>query len=337
MKGDGEAHPMLSPEDEFADFETWDTSSLGGLEPKSPDMIAGEYAREALKSGLRHQASLGVNPFKIGMIASTDAHTSLPTTREENYFSKVAQLEPTADPIRFEEPVAGRLGPKEDWQRAWQTSASGLAAVWATENTREAIFDAMMRKEVYATTGTRIRVRVFGGYDFAESDLPRSDFDAHGYENGVPMGADLAPDAEGRAPRMLVRALRDPDGANLDRIQVVKGWLNTDGTTSEQIFDIACGDREIVDNTCAEPVGDTVNAENATWTNDIGEPVMAGYWEDPAFDPAQHAFYYVRVLEIPTPRWTTYDRKFFGVELPEDAPISIQDRAYTSPIWYTPG
>lgn len=336
MKGDGEAHPMLSPEDDFADFETWDTTSLGGLEPKTPDMIQNEYAREALKRGLAHQANLGANPWKFGMIGSTDAHTSLPTTREENFFGKVAQLEPTADPIRFEEAVAGRLGDPEQVLRAWQTSASGLAAVWAKDNTREAIFDAMMRREVYATTGTRIRVRVFAGYDFESSDLPRSDFDSYGYANGVPMGADLAADADGRAPRFVVRALRDPDGANLDRIQVVKGWLNADGSTSEKIYDIACGGRQVVEGTCDGLVGNTVDAIAATWTNDIGAAILAGYWEDTDFDQGQSAFYYIRVLEIPTPRWTTYDRKVFGVDLPEGTPHSIQDRAYTSPIWYTP-
>ncbi len=335
MKGDGEAHPMLSPDDPFADFETWDTTSLGGFEPKVPEMVSGEYAREALKRGLAHGAELGANPWKFGVIGSTDAHTSLASTRENNFFGKVAQLEPTADPIRFEEPVAGRLGPQDTWLRAWQTSASGLAAVWARDNTREEIFDAMMRREVFATTGTRIRVRVFAGYDFEESDLPRSDFAAHGYANGVPMGGDLET-SEGRAPRFLIRALRDPDGANLDRVQVIKGWLNADGTTSEKVYDVSCGGREIVDGACDGPVGNSVDAQEATYTNDIGQAILGGYWEDPDFEPTQSAFYYVRVLEIPTPRWTTFDRKFFGVELPEGAPESIQDRAYTSPIWYTP-
>lgn len=333
MKGDGEAHPMLSPDDVFADFETWDKGSFG-TEPKLPDMLPREYAREAFKRGLVYEAELGTNPFKFGMIGSTDAHTSLATTQEDNFFGKVAQLEPTADPIRFEEVITGRLlDDPSDAIRAWQTSASGLAAVWARENTREAIFDAMMRKEVYATTGTRIRVRVFAGYEFEESDVPRSDFAAHGYSNGVPMGGELV-GGYGRAPRILVRALRDPDGANLDRVQVIKGWLNADGTTSEKVFDVVCGGRELVDGACDGDVGNTVDAGAATYTNDVGQPILAGFWEDPDFDPAQSAFYYVRVLEIPTPRWTTYDRKFFGVELPPEAPISIQDRAYTSPIWY---
>lgn len=334
MKGDGEAHPMLSPEDQFADFETWDKGSPSGI-PKTPDMLPREYARAALRRGLAYDADFGTNPFKFGMIASSDAHTSLSTTRENNFFGKVAQLEPTADPIRFEEPIMGRVGGNTEPTYAWQTSASGLAVVWARENTREAIFEAMMRKEVYGTTGTRIRVRVFAGYDFEASDLPRSDFDAHGYANGVPMGADL-PAGDG-PPRFLVRALRDPEGANLDRVQIVKGWLNADGATSERVHDIACGARDLVDGACSDAVGNTVDPDAATYTNEIGHAILAGYWEDPDFDPTQSAFYYVRVLEIPTPRWTTYDRQFFGVELPEDAPVAIQDRAYTSPIWYTPG
>ena len=193
----------------------------------------------------------------------------------------------------------------------------------------------MARKEVYATTGTRIRVRVFAGYGFQESDLPRSDFAAHGYVNGVPMGGELG-NGDGRAPRMLVRALRDPVGANLDRVQIVKGWLNADGSTSERVYDIACGGRALTDGACAGDVGNTVDADSVTYTNDIGQAILAGYWEDPDFDPNRSAFYYVRVLEIPTPRWTTYDAKFFGVDVPEGAPISLQERAYTSPIWYTP-
>jgi len=336
MKGDGEAHPMLSPDDPFADFETWDKGQLGP-NPKTVDMIPNEYAREALKRGLAYLTELGVNPFKFGMIGSTDSHTSLSSAQEDNFFGKVVALEPTADPIRFEEVVGGIGGDESVAQYAWQTSASGLAGVWARENTREAIWDAMMRKEVYATTGTRIRVRVFAGYDFEASDLPRSDFDRHGYANGVPMGADLAGDDDGRPPRFLVRALRDPDGANLDRIQIVKGWLNADGKTAERIYDIACGGRDLIDVACDGEVGNTVNSEEASYTNDIGQAILAGFWEDPDFDPAQSAFYYVRVLEIPTPRWTTYDAKVFGVDIPEDAPIAIQERAYTSPIWYTRG
>jgi hypothetical protein len=337
MKGDGEAHPMLSADDEFADFETWDKGQLGP-EPKTPDMLPREYAREALKRGLAYEARLGVNPFKFGLIGSTDAHTSLATTTEDNFFGKVAAVEPTSDPIRFDETVGGIGGPPEVAQYARQTSAAGLAAVWARENTREALWDALARKEVYATTGTRLRVRVFAGFRFKPEDLYRSDFTAHGYAEGVPMGGDLAGPSTDGAPALLIQALRDPDGANLDRIQLVKGWLDEKGDTHERIWDVAVSDgREIgADGRCRSPVGNTVNVEDASYTNAIGDAALGGYWQDPEFDPGQRAFYYVRVLEIPTPRWTTIDAKIFGVERPSDVPASIQERAYTSPIWYTP-
>ena len=337
MKGDGEAHPLLSTDDEFADFETWDKGQLGP-EPKTPDMLPREYARESLKRGLAYEARLGVNPFKFGLIGSTDAHTSLATTTEDNFFGKVAAVEPTSDPIRFEETVGGIGGPPEVAQYARQTSAAGLAAVWARENTREALWDALARKEVYATTGTRLRVRVFAGFRFKPEDRYRSDFAAHGYSAGVPMGGDLAGPSTGSAPALLIQALRDPDGANLDRIQVVKGWLDEEGDTHERIWDVAVSDgREIgADGRCHTPVGNTVNVEDASYTNAIGDAALGGYWKDPEFDPGQRAFYYVRVLEIPTPRWTTIDAKVFGVERPTDVPASIQERAYTSPIWYTP-
>ncbi len=219
-----------------------------------------------------------------------------------------------------------------------QTCASGLAGVWARENTREALWDAMARKEVFATTGTRLRVRVFSGFDFSAEDLQRSDFAAHGYAAGVPMGGDLKKAPDGKAPSFLVQAIRDPDGANLDRVQIIKGWLDGDGKTQERVYDIAVSDGRTIgpDGRCKEAVGNTVNVEEATYSNAIGNAVMGAFWKDPEFDPALKAFYYVRALEIPTPRWTTYDAKFFGVKRPDDVPASIQERAYTSPIWYTP-
>ncbi len=336
MKGDGEAHPSLSLTDEFADFETWDKGQLGPA-PKTPDMLPREYTREALKRGLAYEAALGVNPFKFGLIGSTDAHTSLSTTTEDNFFGKVAAVEPTADPIRFEETVGGIGGPPEVGQFARQTSASGLAAVWSRDNTREALWDAMERKEVYATTGTRLVVRVFAGYDFSQKELTRSDFAANGYAKGVPMGGDLKTAPAGRSPSFLIRAIRDPDGANLDRIQVVKGWLDSAGQTHEKIHDVAwSGDRKPGVNGKLPTVGNTVNVAEASYDNSIGAPALQAYWQDPEFDPKERAFYYVRVLEIPTPRWTTFDAKYFGVALPKDVPASIQERAYTSPIWYTP-
>jgi hypothetical protein len=338
-KGDGETHPALSPNDEFANFERWDRGSFGP-ELKTPDMLPREYTRAALERGLAYEAKLGVNPFKFGLIGSTDMHTGLSTTAEDNFFGKVAVLEPSADPIRFDEVIVGRAPEgrqRKDQHLARETSASGLAAVWARENTREALWDAMARKEVYSTTGTRLVVRVFGGFDFTAQDLERSDFAEQGYQRGVPMGGDLKSAAEGKAPTFLVRAMRDADGANLDRIQVVKGWLNASGKTQEKVYDVAwSGDRKPGADGKLPAVGNTVNVKEASYTNSIGSPYLTAYWRDPAFDPKLRAFYYVRVLEIPTPRWTTYDAKFFGVKLPTDVPASIQDRAYTSPIWYTP-
>lgn len=338
MKGDGEAHPSLSPNDEFADFETWDKGSFGAA--KEAGMIEREYAREALKSGLKYQVSLGVNPFKFGLIGSSDTHTSLASTTEDNFFGKVSLVEPSSNPGRFEQQVIGFLPDPQGREYSIyhrSASASGLAGVWARENTREAIWDAMKRKEVYASTGTRLLVRVFAGWDFTEDEVDLWDFAKNGYERGVPMGGDLHSPSEGDVPVLMVHSLRDADGANLDRIQIVKGWLDANGETQEKIYDVACSDeRDITNNRCDGLVGNTVNVEDASYSNGIGDPLLLAYWEDPDFDPSIHAFYYVRVLEIPTPRWTTYDAKFFGVDLPDDVPASIQERAYTSPIWYTP-
>ena len=338
IKGDGEAHPMLSPTDEFADYYTWDKGSFGE-ERKTPDMLPREYARSAWKRGMDYEAKLGTNPFKFGVIGSTDAHTALSTAQEDNFFGKVTLVEPTADPIRFEEAITGRFSPddpSDDLTHA-DALAAGLAAVWARENTREALWDAMKRKETFATTGTRMRVRVFAGWGFAEDDLARSDFAAHGYKNGVPMGGDLTAGPEGAAPTFLIRALRDPDGANLDRVQIVKGWTTADGEPEERVYDIAwSGDRKAGADGKLPLVGNTVDLETATYSNAIGAPVLQGFWKDPEFDPAQRAFYYVRVLEIPTPSWLVHDRVAFGVEIPEGKTLIQQERAYTSPIWYTP-
>jgi hypothetical protein len=337
MKGDGETHPALSPNDEFADFETWDKGGFG-VTPHTEDMLPREYAREALKRGLAYEQKLGANPFKFGMIGSTDSHTALATTTEDNFFGKVTLVEPSANPDRFDEVIVGRFQTDARLQlRAWQTSASGLAAVWAADNTREALWDAMSRKEVYATTGTRLTVRVFAGFDFVADDVQRHDFAKYGYQKGVPMGGDLAAAPAGKAPTFLIRALRDVDGANLDRIQVVKGWMDSKGKLKEKVYDVAwSGDRTPGADGKLPSVGNTVDAEDASYTNTIGEPLLLAYWKDPDFDAGERAFYYVRVIEIPTPRWTTYDAKYFGVKLPEGAPTDIQERAYTTPIWYSP-
>ncbi|TKV69648.1 DUF3604 domain-containing protein [Marinobacter panjinensis] len=338
IKGDGEAHPMLSPNDEFADYYTWDTGSFGE-EPKTPDMLPREYARSAWKRGLTYEAELGVNPFKMGVVGSTDAHTGLSTAQENNFFGKVTFVEPTSDPVRFEEQITGRFTPDDpsDDQIASDTLAAGLAAVWARENTREAIWDAMKRKETFATTGTRMRVRVFAGWGFEESDLQRSNFAAYGYDNGVPMGGDLTAAPDGGAPTLLVRALRDPDGANLDRVQIIKGWTTEEGEPQEKVYDVAWSDdRQPGADGKLPPVGNTVDVETAEYSNSIGDPFLQAFWKDPDFDASQRAFYYIRVLEIPTPSWLTYDSAFFGVEIPEGKRKTQQERVYTSPIWYTP-
>ena len=336
MKGDGETHPLLSPEDEFADYEKWDVGNIDGSAAKEDWMLPYEYGRSALKLGLKLGKQIGVNPYKFGLSAGTDTHTGLTTSREENYYGKYAKTEPSPDRHNHE------VIPAEDPSLRIMTSqelASGLTAVWARENTRSAIFDAMKRKEVYGTTGTRIRVRVFGGWDFAADEVVRPDFVAQGYRRGVPMGGDLRDAPAGKAPSFMIRALRDPDGANLDRVQVIKGWLDESGETHERIYDVAVSDGRPVgaDGRCKTPVGNTVDIPTATYTNTIGNAVLAAHWQDPDFDLNESAFYYVRVLEIPTPRWTTYDAAFYGIDLPDNVPATIQDRAYTSPIWYTPG
>ena len=337
IKGDGETLPALSPNDEFADYYTWEPASFSAL-TTTPEMLPKEYAREALKRGLAYEENIGVNPFKFGMIGSTDAHTSIPATEEDSFFGKISPAEPSGDPLRYEEIVNGRPNPDPEVKtRLYESMAGGLTAIWARENTREALWDAMKRKEVFATTGTRLRVRVFGGWDLVKSDLARSDFAEHGYDHGVPMGGDLTKAPDGKAPTMLIRVLRDPDGANLDRVQIIKGWLDRDGKTHERIYDVACaGGREIKNRRCERPVGNTVNIAQASYTNSIGEPFLSTAWTDPDFDAKQRAFYYVRVLEIPTPTWLAFDAKYFKVDLPDDALMEGQERAYTSPIWYTP-
>ena len=335
IKGDGETHPLLSSEDEFANFETWDVANIDGSVPKEDWMLQYEYGRSALKVGLRIAERVGVNPYMFGITAASDTHTALATTREENYFGKYAQTEPSTERHGRE------VIPADDPAYRVMTSqevASGLTAVWARDNTREALFDAMRRKEVYGTTGTRIRVRVFGGWNFEADEVLLPDFTSEGYSRGVPMGGSLHNRPDGAAPSFLIRALRDPDGANLDRIQIIKGWLDKDGETHERIYDVVVSDERQIgaDGRATDSVGSTVNIDSATYTNSIGAAALAAHWEDPEFDPNESAFYYVRVIEIPTPRWTTYDAAFFGMELPDIVPATLQDRAYTSPIWYTP-
>ena len=332
IKGDGESHPYLSPNDEFAGYDAlWDKGNLGPV-PKKKEMLQHEYAREALKNGLRLEQELGANPYKFGMVGSTDSHTSLATAEEENFFGKHSGKEPHKGRMNK---LVGKFG--EIYYYGWEQVSSGYAAVWATDNTREAIWDAMKRKEVYATTGPRIMVRFFGGYDFNQRDAQLRDPGLIGYTKGVPMGGDLSKASAGQAPNFLVVALKDPYSGNLDRIQIVKGWLDKNGNTHEKVYDVVWSDQRKPDKDGKlPPVGNTVDVKNATWTNTIGESELITVWQDPSFDPKQHAFYYARVIEIPTPRWTTYDAVRFNEEIPVNISPTTQERAYTSPIWYTP-
>ena len=331
IKGDGETHPFLSPNDEFANYETLDKGNLDLTQHKENEMLQREYAREALKVGLLLEEKLGTNPYKFGMVGATDSHTGLSTGEEENFFGKSTSAEPSATRVSLPF-VSSQLGASEGYELA----AAGYQAVWASENTREAIFDAMERRETYATTGPRMMVRFFGGWDFNENDL-RSRAPAFvGYEKGVPMGGDL-PKAGGDAPTFMVYALRDPVGANLDRIQIVKGWLDKKGKTHEKVYDVAWSDGRIPGaDGKLPPVGNTVDLEAANWTNTIGASELAAVWTDPDFDPKLKAFYYTRVIEIPTPRWILYDKVRLGAKIPEGAQLIHQERAYSSPIWYTP-
>jgi len=335
IKGDGETHPLLSTEDEFADFGTWDKGNIGGMQKKTKGMLPFEYARSALRLGLEQEAKLDVNPFKFGMIGATDAHTSLATSREDNFFGKNPGSEPAKS--RWDHIfMKGQTGEDTTYYN-WETLASGLAGVWARENTRAAIWDAFKRREVYATSGSRIRVRVFGGWDFGADEVERQDFADRGYRGGVPMGGELSDAPRGKAPSFMVRALRDPDNANLDRIQIIKGWLDDKGESHERIYDIACADgRAIRERRCDKAVGNTVNVAQASYTNTIGDPLLTAHWVDPDFDAGQRAFYYVRVLEIPKPSWLAYDARYYQISMPAEIPMTVQDRAYTSPIWYTP-
>jgi hypothetical protein len=331
IKGQSESHPSLSPTDEFASWDLWDRGNLNGL-GKKPSMYRSEYWREGLKSGLRLEAKLGANPFKYGANGATDTHTGLSTFEEDNFWGKFKSVEPRKG--RWAPGMLGVGNPGE--MASWEQAAAGTMGVWAKANTREAIWDAMQRRETFATTGTRMSVRFFGGCGFADADAGAGLVKA-GYTKGVPMGGDLKPCAAGSAPSFLVAAMKDPDGANLDRVQVVKGWVDASGKTQEKIFDVKwAGDRKPGANGKLPPIGNTVDVKTATYKNDIGAAELVARWVDPGFDPKQRAVYYVRVLEIPTPRWTAYDQVRFKETMDPKVPQVHQERAFSSPIWYTP-
>jgi hypothetical protein len=334
MKGQSESHPSLSTTDEFAvGYELWDRGNLI-QQPKKPGMIEHEYARQALKNGLKVEQQLGANPFKFGMAAGTDTHNGLTAAEEDNFFAKFVSAEPRPD--RWNED-AMKFG--ERVVKGWEMTSAGYTGVWATENTRAAIWDAMKRRETFATSGPRMSVRFFGGYDFVPFDARARNPAIMGYTKGIPMGGDLARAPQGKSPTFLVAALKDPLSGNLDRIQVIKGWLDQSGKLQEKIFNVVWGDadrRKVGADGKLPPVGNTVELQTASWTNTIGDPELVTVWKDPEFDPAVKAFYYARVLEIPTPRWTAYDAAYFKVKMDQKVPMITQERAFTSPIWYSP-
>ena len=334
IKGDGETHPYLSKNDEFADYETWDIGNLDISELKTNEMLKGEYARSALKTGLQLEKKLGTNPYKFGLIGSTDSHTGLATAQEDNFFGKHSGGEPNKD--RYLHPMAKV---EKGEYKGYVPVASGWAAVWANENTRASIFDAMQRKETYATTGSRMLVRFFGGWDFDKDDANDRQPARAGYAKGVPMGGDLPAQPEGKkAPTFLVAALKDPISGNLDRIQIIKGWMDKEGKVHEKVYDVVwSGNRKADAKGKLPSVGNTVDVANATWTNTIGYPELITVWSDPDFDAQQSAFYYARVIEIPTPRWTAYEAEYYKIKMPKEVEMITTERAYTSPIWYTPG
>ncbi len=334
IKGDSETHPFISPSDEFADFERW--NGWGGwltnglfrgqpIIPRPESLIQYEYIRPALQRGLSIADKSGTNPFQFGLIGSSDTHTGLSAVDDSNFFGKSAPAEPSA--VRFMNKQA---------TYNWQMNAAGLAAVWAKDNTRGEIFNALSRREVYATTGPRISLRFFGGYDFLQQDLDLETLVASGYEKGIPMGGELNAKKDA-PPSFLFAAMKDPRGANLDRLQIVKGWIEN-GEMKEKVFNVAWSDERPVDEEGnITPVGNTVNLEEATWTDTVGDASLIGIWSDPEHNPSKASVYYARVLQIPTPRWTLYDKVRFGIkDMDEEIPLVTQERAYSSPIWYKP-
>jgi hypothetical protein len=329
IKGTSETHPELSPNDEFASFELWDYTL--SADARAPQHRLGGYVREAFVRGLALEAAGKGNPFKYGLIGDSDTHNSASSPEEDNYTGKFG----------FENDPRHRLeGPpgfgEANRRQVREFGSGGLAGVWAEANTREAIFAAVERKETFATTGPRLKVRFFAGYGFAPEALDAKDWLQRAYSQGVPMGGDLRAGPEGQAPVFLVHAIKEANGANLDRIQIIKGWIE-DGEQREQVHDVALSDdRTVAASGEVAPVGNTVRVREASYANSIGDAELRAVWTDPDFDPTQPAVYYARVLQIPTPRWTTYDARRLGVPIPEGLPESIQERAFTSPIWYAP-
>lgn len=326
VKGSSETNPLLSDEDQFAGFEIYDTLLSQNQETGK---AKGSYARDALRSGIEMSHSEGFNPYRFGVIGSSDGHNASSPVEENNYHGKLPLLDGSAA-LRLG--LASYTPSTMPGGKRW--SAAGLAAVWANENTRGSLFDAMRRKETYATSGPRITVRFFGGWNYPQDLLQRENWIAQAEETGVPMGQEL-PSGDAAAPSFAVWAMRDPESGNLDRIQIIKGWVDKAGRSHEKLYDAAWSGSRTRDTTGHLPaVGNTVDTTTATYDNSIGAQQLSTVWTDPDFDPEQEAFYYARVIEIPTPRWTTYDAVKLGVPAPD--PVSLQERAVTSAIWYNP-
>jgi hypothetical protein len=331
IKGTSETHPDLSPNDEFAGFEQWDYTLSADYE--RPTERAGSFARKALLDGMAQEQTGQGNPFKYGFIGDTDTHNAAASNEEFNYTGKFAFENDAVHRVKgLEGQPAGQV------RQIQEFSSGGLAGVWAEQNTREAIFDAMLRKETFGTSGPMIKVRFFASWDLGAGALEQADFVKQAYANGVPMGGDLKPAAEaGKAPIFFVMALKDPKSGNLDRIQIVKGWLDEQGAQQERVFDVTwSSDRKPGADGKLPAVGDTVDAATGKYTDTIGASELSAAWTDPEFKPGERAFYYARVLEIPTPRWSTIDAANLGMAVPEGLPVSIQERAWSSPIWYAP-
>ena len=334
IKGTSDAHPLLSPNDEYANFGIWDTANLNGVAKEEAD-LKGEYLREALKTGLQLQEQFGTNPFKYGMVAGSDTHNGLATGGEEdNFWGKFVADQP--GPKRWDHVMFTQ---QDGYKRlGWTQVGAGITGIWATANTREALWDAMQRRETYASSGPRMTARFFAGYDFSDADAQPATLAKTGYARGVPMGGDLKAAPEGKAPTFLFSAMKDPQGGNLDSAQIIKGWIDSKGDTHEKVFNVAWSapdTRKDVDGKLT-PVGNTVDLATATYSNSIGAAELMGSFTDPEFDPAQRAFYYLRAVEIPTPRWTAYDAVRFKVKMTADVPMVQQERVVTSPIWYNP-
>ena len=330
IKGWSETHPALSPNDEWAGAEISDFLIAGEKTGTLRGKPSGSYVRQALEVGLAVEARVGVNPFKFGVVGSSDTHNGAGPYEEQFYFGKIGREDATP------EARLGNKAPIGNMIRSW--GAAGLAGVWAEENTRESIFDAMARKETFGTTGPRIRVRFFGSWSYTAADAAANDMVQRGYKNGVPMGSDLPAHAGAGAPTFMLWAARDPNSAPLQRMQIVKGWLDAKGQTHEQVIDVACANGGLPaagTNRCPDN-GATVDTKTCAFSQDKGNAELAAYWTDPSFDAAQSAFYYVRVLEDPTCRWSTWESNRTGLPVPPGIPATLQERAYTSPIWYTP-